>query len=555
MKKIYLSLSLATISLFAFAQTPCVDGFAGIYPCQHMDLLAYLPLSEIGGGENTNDVWGWTSPNTKKEYALVGCANGTAFIDISTPTSPVYLGLLPTHTINSLWRDLESYGNYCFIGSEAADHGLQVFNLLELDDVTNPPVTFEETAHYGLFGKSHTINIDQQTGFLYAMGTQTYNGGLHIVDINDPLNPTLAGGFEDDGYTHDGYALLYNGPDADWVGKEIFVACNDDALTIVDVDDKSDCQYISTLDYPILGYVHQGWFTKDMRYFLLDDELDEQDFTLNTRTHMFDLLDLDNPVYMGSFTYETTSIDHNLYIQDQFVYASNYRSGVRVLDASRTFNTELKEIGFFDLFPNNDFPLFSGTWSNYPFLKSGVNLATSMYDGFFIIEPKLVEIPHTPIVVCGDGSFEITINADLYFPLTISANALNEGALASGDIITGPGTYTINLSGPWTDEDAELVLSTTFGTSYNFPITIDECTVVSELLHDKIKVFPNPATERVQIEGLISGENVQVYNGLGQLVHSTKANGKLIVLNTQDYPSGVYTIRTEYHEENRLIIR
>lgn len=555
MKNLYLALSLAAMSLSSFAQTPCENGMAGIYPCQHMDLLAYMPLSEIGGGESTNDVWGWTSPTTGKEYALVGCSNGTAFVDISIPTAPVYLGLLPTHTINSLWRDLESFGNYCFIGSEAAGHGLQVFDLTELDNVSNPPVTFSEAAHYNGFGNSHTININQETGYCYVMGSQTFSGGLHILDINNPLNPTLVGGFADDGYTHDGFASLYNGPDQDWVGKEIFVACNDDALTIVDVDDKSDCQYISTLDYPLLGYVHQGWFTKDMRYFLMDDELDEQDFSLQTRTHMFDLLDLDNPIYMGSFTYETTSIDHNLYIVDQFVYASNYRSGVRVLDASRTFATELKEIAYFDLFPTNDFPNFSGTWSNFPFYKSGVNVATSMYDGFFIIQPKMIEIPNAPIEVCGTGSFEITIHADLYFPLTISAIGLNEGAMASGETITGPGTYTISLSGAWTDEDAELVLTTDFGTTYNFPITIDECTNVEEHDAAALRVYPNPAFDRVQMDGLYNGEEISIFNSLGQRVLMQKANGSKVIIDTSNLPAGVYSVLTNGNKSGRMIIR
>jgi len=146
MKKTLLSLSIFW-SIAAISQTPCVDGMAGIYPCQNVDLIAYMPLANIGGGENTNDIWGWVSPNTGKEYALVGCSNGTAFVDISTPTSPIYLGLLPTHSTNSLWRDVETYNNYCFVGSEAQGHGLQIMDLLQLDNVTNPPVTFSESAY------------------------------------------------------------------------------------------------------------------------------------------------------------------------------------------------------------------------------------------------------------------------------------------------------------------------------------------------------------------------------------------------------------------------
>lgn len=554
MKKILLIAAVAGF-ISASAQTPCVDGMAGIYPCKHMDLLAYMPLNAIGGGENTNDIWGWKSPVSGREYALVGCSNGTAFVDITHPIEPVYLGLLPTHSTNSLWRDLESYDHYCFIGSEAPTHGLQVFDLLQLDDVTEPPVTFSETAHYDGFGNSHTINIDQQNGYLYAMGTQTFSGGLHIVDISDPLNPTLAGGFAEDGYTHDGFVMEYDGPDEDWAGREIVVACNADALTIVDVEDKSDCQYISTLDYPLLGYVHQGWFTKDHRYFLLDDELDEQDFTLQTRTHMFDLVDLDNPLYMGSFTYENISIDHNLYVLDQFVYASNYRSGVRVLDASRTFNTELTEIGYFDLFPTNDLPFFSGTWSNYPFLPSGVNIATSMYDGFFIIKPRLVDMPEEVVPVCGTGSFTISIHADLYFPLTVSVAGQNEGAIASAAEITGPGIYTIELSGSWNNGAATLLLTTNFGTDYEFPFQVEQCDFIPETENTALHIQPNPAENEVAISGLKTGSLLTFYNALGQITDERKVPAGALRINVDAFAPGIYTVKTSDGKSGRMIVR
>ncbi|MBL7943329.1 MAG: choice-of-anchor B family protein [Flavobacteriales bacterium] len=384
MKQIFTLFSLFS-SLLVFSQTPCEGGMAGEYPCQNIDLMAFLPLSEIGGGSNTNDVWGWVGPSGT-HYAIVGCSNGTAFLDLSDPTNPIYLGMLPTYTISSLWRDVESRGNYLFVGSEAPAHGLQVFDLMDLEDVTNPPITFEAAAHYDGFGNSHTIAIDQQTGFLYANGTNTFNGGLHIVDINDPLNPELAGGFESEGYTHDSFAFVYNGPDADYTGKEIVMACNGyGPLVAVDVTDKTDCQTISTINNDEQGYIHQGWFTEDQRYFLMDDEMDEGFFEVGIRTHIFDYADLDQPEYMGFFEFDINAIDHNLYIKDNKAYESNYTSGVRVLDVSNVAQGELEEIAYFDLYPEGDLVEYEGTWSNYPFFDNGLILATDMYDGIYIL--------------------------------------------------------------------------------------------------------------------------------------------------------------------------
>ena len=38
--------------------TNCVSGMAGGYPCSNIDLMAFMPLDQIGGG-NGNDIWGW----------------------------------------------------------------------------------------------------------------------------------------------------------------------------------------------------------------------------------------------------------------------------------------------------------------------------------------------------------------------------------------------------------------------------------------------------------------------------------------------------------------
>lgn len=487
MRKLYASLLLCTlINLQAFTQTPCENGMAGIYPCRNVDLLSFVPLSEIGGGANTNDIWGWVSPVTAKEYALVGCSNGTAFLDISDPTDPVYLGLLPTHTFGSLWRDVEALGHYCYIVSEADGHGMQIFDLLQLDAVTNPPVSFDETAHYDGFGNSHTLTIDPVSGYVIAMGTDTYEGGLHIVDVSDPLNPTLAGGFANDGYTHDGFPWTYDGPDPDWQGKELVFACNEDELTIVDITDKTDCQAIGSYDYegqaPV-GYIHQGWVTKDKSHFLLNDELDEiqignDQMPYGTRMHMFDITDLDNASYQGYHESSNTSIDHNLYVLDQFVYASNYRSGVRVFDAVNIDDAQLTEVGYFDLFPTNDFAQFSGTWSNYPYLPSGVNIATSMYEGFFILQPKLIVLSQDEWSLCGNDQliFDVQVNANIAFPVSFVVSGLGN-VNVSAEVLESEGTSTITITGlsqlPSGVYHPKLLLQTTFGEEYEVPFMIN----------------------------------------------------------------------------------
>lgn len=91
----------------ALPYTPCRDGKAGEYECSNVDLLSFVPLKDLGSNGDGNDIWGWTDPETKKEYAIVGCADGTSFVDVTEPSDPQVLGFLPTHTTSSLWRDIK----------------------------------------------------------------------------------------------------------------------------------------------------------------------------------------------------------------------------------------------------------------------------------------------------------------------------------------------------------------------------------------------------------------------------------------------------------------
>ena len=85
----------------------------------------------------------------------------------------------------------------------------------------NSPVTFSETAHYGLFGNSHNIVINEESGFAFAVGCNDCSGGLHMINIQNPTNPTYAGCYSQDGYTHDSQCVIYDGPDSDYQGREI----------------------------------------------------------------------------------------------------------------------------------------------------------------------------------------------------------------------------------------------------------------------------------------------------------------------------------------------
>jgi choice-of-anchor B domain-containing protein len=297
----------------------------------------------MGGGDG-NDIWGWVDPMNGNEYAIMGLTNGTAFVDITDPDNPVFIGHLATNsTVETDWRDMKVYMDHVYIVADFLPdepdraHGMQVFDLTRLRTAT-PPENFLPDVIYNGFENSHNLAINETSGFAYAVGTNTFNQGLHIVDISTPNNPLFAG-FYSGADIHDTQCVMYQGPDPDHTGSEICVSSSHDfgadeipQVDITDVTDKSAPINISRTNYPDASFAHQGWLTEDHRFFLLGDELDELDFSVPTRTHVFDVSDLDAPVYLFAYEAATTSIDHNLYILGNRVFQGNYTSGVRILE-------------------------------------------------------------------------------------------------------------------------------------------------------------------------------------------------------------------------------
>ncbi len=360
----------------------CENGFASVYPCDNYDLLARIPINDLGAS-GSNDIWGWTDPQDGKEYALVGTRQGTVFVDISIGDSPIIIGTLLSATSSSTWRDIKVFDNYAFIVSEATNHGMQVFDLTRLRDGNNLPQSFDADAQYTEFGNAHNIVINEATGFAYAVGTSTFNGGPHFVNIQDPLNPTAAGGYDLSNYTHDAQVVIYNGPDTDYQGQEIFIGSNENEVVLVNVTDKSNPTLISNVSYPNIGYTHQGWLSEDHTFFYANDETDESQFGFESRTLIFNFTDLDNPFFSNPFFGPSQAIDHNLYVNGNELFLSNYTAGVRVADI--TDKESPFDIGFFDTFPENDNTEFNGVWSIYPFFESGNIIINDVSQGLFIV--------------------------------------------------------------------------------------------------------------------------------------------------------------------------
>lgn len=401
--------ALRAATLKPLVNVPCTDGFADVFPCANVDLLAFLPHTMIGGDTN-NDMWGWADPVTGKEYAMVGARDGVAFVDISTPTAPRFLGKLPTHAERSSWRDLKVYQDHLFVVADKnRGHGMQVFDLNQLRTLTATTDTtttllLSETAHYNGFSDAHNLAINEESGYAYAVGGETCSSGLHMVDIRDVNAPKFAGCYADDGYIHDTQCIIYRGPDPDYQGRELCFNSSVSQFTIVDVTDKKAPIRLSAIAVQGNIYMHQGWLTPDRHYFLLDDEMDEWFGRHNTRTYIFDVQDVDAPRFVNAYTAALPSVDHNLYITGTYAYEANYTTGLRILDLKAIQQGNLTEAAFFDTYPENNDVWSAGAWTAYPFYKSGVVAISTLDRGLFLVKPKL-----TPDVILADRQTAVTL--------------------------------------------------------------------------------------------------------------------------------------------------
>lgn len=562
MKKL-LFLAAILNSIFILAQTPCTSGTAGAYDCENYDLMDEMSLTDLGAynhpsnGRTANDSWGWTDPMDSKEYAIIGLNRGTAFLEVLSDGTLRHLGQMGSHNnVSTYWRDVKVYSNHAYVVSEASGHGMQVFDLTRLRGLsTNSSRTFApDTRYTNGVGDAHNIVINEDTGYAYIVGSSTYNGGPHFVDLSTPGSPVGAGGYDIDpgyGYSHDAQVITYNGPDAAHVGKEIYIGSHEDRIVIMDVTNKAAVIELSEISYSGDAYTHQGWFTDDQRYFLLGDEQDEYsgpNAGNNTRTIVYDLLDLDSPVEHFQHFGATLAIDHNGYVRGNRFYMANYSAGMRVLKVDEIAAGTLTEVGSFDTYTPNNNANFTGAWNVYPYFESGNIIISNFNRGLFVVkDPNYDNTPPTAIcssytatldkttgavsIVVGDvdggstdniGIIESTITGQTSFTCADVGSTINVTLTVEDDYgftsscvaaVTIVGETTEPLgAGTWTNGAPGIGSNVKISSDYDMNLAANDNFVACTCEIDTNRTLTVAAGKYIEIEGDID------VNGTGSLI-------------------------------------
>lgn len=387
----------------------CSGGNAGGFPCTKADLLSHVALTDFSSAPAAgNDIWGFVDLNTEREYAIIGLANGTAFVDVSDPAAPFEVGIVEGGT--STWRDIRVYQQYdrgtaswhayAYVTTDAQTDKLAVIDLAGLPNhvalaARRTPETRAHTLYVGNVDYSTGIARDGMEPVVFTAGSNLSGGGFRAYSVTDAQRPELLVSSPTQHYTHDATALIVTDARKDTqcvhatTFCSVYIDYNETTIDLWDYTDISDPRELSSTTYPNASFVHSGWPTEDGAYVFAQDELDEMNAGLNSTVRVFSLANLDAPALAGTWTGPTAAIDHNGYVRGNRYYMSNYTRGLTVLDI--TDPAAPVSVASFDTYVPTDATSFNGAWGTYPFLPSGSVLVSDINSGLYVVRDRSLE--------------------------------------------------------------------------------------------------------------------------------------------------------------------
>ena len=336
-----------------YNQAAEIDDDSCIYPISSLDMDL---ISTYDYDETINDIWGYAT--TQNEYALVGTNEGFSVVDISIPENPIELFFI--EGTNTIWRDIKTWQNYAYIVCDNCNDGLLI---VDLNDMTGQTYSFNTE----FFNKAHNIFIDEN-GFLYAFGGNP--SGVMILNLNnDPTNPTYEG-INNTFYLHDGMARN----DTLWGAST-----STGEFIIYDVSNKNSPTIIASQPTPG-GVTHNCWISEDGNTLFTTQEYS------GGHIRSYDVSDIYNismSDQIQSWSGFTDVVPHNTHVIGNYLITSYYTDGVTIVDTSDPYN--LIEVAYFDTSPQYQGDGYYGCWGAYPYLPSGLILATDRQNGLHVL--------------------------------------------------------------------------------------------------------------------------------------------------------------------------
>jgi choice-of-anchor B domain-containing protein len=380
-------------------------------------------LGQLSYSPNLNDIWGYAAGG--KEYALVGTTSGTSIVDVTNPAAPVEV--VNVNGVNSIWRDLKTWGSYAYAVNEGGG-GLQVINLANLPS-SAPATTWTGGPLPGggslSFSTAHNLFIDEN-GIGYIIGANFGAGGAIMVDLAaNPTNPPIVGVYNAN-YCHDLFVrndVMYT--------AEIYTG----RFAIVDVSNKANPVVLATQSTPN-NFTHNVWLSDDGNTLYTTDE------TNGAGVAAYDISDPTDITFLD-IVYSSLSgaVPHNTFVVGDFLVTSQYKDGVTIVDASNPAN--LVQTGSYDTSPLSGGG-FDGCWGVYPYLPSGIVLASDQQQGLFVIDVTYAGAATLSGTVTDAGTGAPIFGASVAASGvgSTSTNLFGQYSLA----VPGPGSYSVTVA-------------------------------------------------------------------------------------------------------------
>jgi choice-of-anchor B domain-containing protein len=371
-----------------------------------------------------SDIWGYVD-QAGNEYAIVGNQSGVAIVDVTTPTNPVEV--FYSAGSSTIWRDIKVWQNTAYITNEGSG-GLKIIDLSNLPGAITPADVYNFSGSTYPFNSAHNIFIDEN-GLGFVCGADNGIGGAIILDLaTNPLAPIELGRYNDY-YLHD----LFVRGDTLWGG-----AIYDGFFVVVDISNPAAPTTMVTQTTPDT-FTHNCWLSDDGKTVFTTDEISGAFIASYDVSDIFNITELDrvqsNP---GSDV-----IPHNVFVLNDFVVTAYYRDGITIHDVSSPSN--IVEVGNYDTSPSMSGDGFNGVWGVYPYLPSGIVIASDIEKGLFVFDatysPAAFLNGNVTALISGSALNNVLVEI---VATTSTANTDGFGDYESG--IATAGSYNVTFS-------------------------------------------------------------------------------------------------------------
>jgi choice-of-anchor B domain-containing protein len=376
---------------------------------QNTTLLAQK--DEHGNGYSA--LWGYAAPNGR-EYAILGCNTGTAFIDITDTANIHEVDFVPG--VMSGWREMKVFSSYAYVVSEGTNSRLQIIALQYLPD----SVSLVGTYSYASYTKTHSIS--QSGPYLYLNGGDntfggTNQGGVTVLDITNPQAPVKRGSWSTQ-YVHDCRVL-----------NDTIYAANINAgpITVINAINKDALVTVNSWMNNPNPFPHNCAIPTNRNYIYTTDETSNP----NGKLKVWNKSNLANVTLVTTWmpTNITTAIVHNVEIYGNLAVVAHYTAGIRIIDITNP--TTPTEIAWYDTYTTNNSNNFAGCWGVFMFPSSGKIIGSDMSGGLFVIK-----IGSPPVGISNNQTIPSQFSLKQNYPNPFNPSTTIEFSIPKNEYVT-----------------------------------------------------------------------------------------------------------------------